>query len=116
MNHKYLTHDLKLGLIAKTYIKPKTDLGPIFQIHSYTGDYKKDFERVGIGKFLRQNPFKSNCKVVFKKDKVHAVTTKPIKQGSQIFLFNFPWMEDSYIKKVQKHKDEQRKKIVIGMQ
>ena len=99
-------------LKAKIDLKPNMNLGVMFKINSYTGDYIKDFERINDGKYLRQNNFRANCKVKFSNNLVEIVTTRKIKAGETLYLQTFPWLEDKYLKNVQKYKEQQRKKLL----
>ena len=99
-------------LKAKTRIKPQTNLGIVFELKDLTGDYTKDFERVNFGKYLRQNPFRSNSKVQFKRNKIELVSTKTILPGQEIVLYSFPWNEDTYIRRMKEYKEKIRKQML----
>ena len=81
---------------AKDLIPKGTNIGPIFMIRGKTGDYKRDFIRTELGKYITQNQFYYNLKIQARQYKIYAIATENIYPGDELVIDQFPWMLPFY--------------------
>ena len=86
-------------VFAKENIPKGTNLGPVFMITGSSGNYKEDFKRTRLGRYMRQNQFFYNLIIKPSRYKVYAIASRNIKQGEELIMNTFPWTLDFYMRK-----------------